>query len=127
MAETDVGAAPKRNLVQRVAELLSERANARLVYGEPVERGEVTVIPVARVRYGFGGGGGHKAGADAASRGDGEGGGGGLIATPAGFVVLRDGDATYRTIRDPTRMIGLVLAMTAGALLVVRAIARVHR
>ena len=41
-----------------IAELLERSLSIRHVYGEPVQHGDTTVIPVARVVYGFGAGGG---------------------------------------------------------------------
>ena len=54
--------------VERVAERLGS-ADARTIYGDPVERNGTTVIPVAKVRFGFGGGAGRKL---SAGEGDGE-------------------------------------------------------
>jgi uncharacterized spore protein YtfJ len=60
---------------------------ARLVYGEPIERDGATFLPVAKVR-----GGGDT---------DGNGGGGfGLIAKPAGMYVIRGGNATWQPALD---------------------------
>ena len=39
-----------------LAERIGARAGVTAVFGEPIERGDITVIPVARVRWGFGGG-----------------------------------------------------------------------
>ncbi len=41
-----------------IGELLERSLNIRHVYGEPVHRGDTTVVPVAQVAYVFGGGGG---------------------------------------------------------------------
>ena len=41
-----------------IAELLERSLSIRHVYGEPVQHGDKTVIPVAQVAYGFGAGGG---------------------------------------------------------------------
>jgi uncharacterized spore protein YtfJ len=41
-----------------IAELLERSLSIRHVYGEPVQRGDTTVIPVATVAYDFGAGGG---------------------------------------------------------------------
>ena len=49
---------PRENVVERLAEHLGA-ADARAIYGSPIERNGTTVIPVAKVRYGFGGGSGH--------------------------------------------------------------------
>src|SRR5438477_1788657 len=59
----------------------------RRVFGDPIERDGITVIPAAKVR---GGGGG---GADNAGNG---GGGFGVSATPAGAYVIKDGTVRWR-------------------------------
>ena len=76
-----------------MAEKLGAAAKAATIFGEPVERDGLTVIPVARARWGFGGGAG--------SRGDedGAGGGGGAQVTPVGFIELKNGAAEFRPIR----------------------------
>jgi hypothetical protein len=43
-------------LLERLAELVGARAGVQAVFGEPVRDGDLTVIPVARVRWVFGGG-----------------------------------------------------------------------
>jgi hypothetical protein len=54
------------------------------VFGDPIERDGVMVIPVANVMGGFGGGGGDP-------RGGGSGGGFGVRATPAGVYIVEPG------------------------------------
>lgn len=56
-----------------VTERLQDSANARTVFGDPVERDGRTVIPVARVAYGFGGGFGDQQGGAESSEGKGGG------------------------------------------------------
>ena len=86
---------------QPIAELLERSLSIRHVYGEPVLRGETTVIPVAQVAYGFGAGGGRgparlgKAASneslsdtDAPSKAEGAGGGGGVRMTPIGALEI---------------------------------------
>ncbi|HKO56806.1 MAG TPA: spore germination protein GerW family protein [Thermoanaerobaculia bacterium] len=105
---------PENSLVERIGEVVQVHANARQVYGEPVERGGLTIIPVARVQWGFGGGGiGH----GALERG---GGGGGARATPAGYIEVRDGQAEYRPIHDlggTAPLIAGVVGVIAGLLI----------
>ncbi len=127
MTEMNLETQPRAKLVERLAELVGGAAGAHLVYGEPVERQGITIIPVARVRYGFGGGTGRKPHAGARADEEGEGGGGGVQAMPVGFLILRDGEATYRPIRDPARLTGLALAIGAGLWLAFRALSRVRR
>jgi uncharacterized spore protein YtfJ len=85
-------------LLERLAERLGGRASVSNVFGEPVTRGDVTVIPVARVTIGLGGGSGRERGA--AKSGEGLGAGGGVLARPAGFIEIRDGKAVFVPIRD---------------------------
>ncbi|HZL65535.1 MAG TPA: spore germination protein GerW family protein [Thermoleophilia bacterium] len=116
----------------RLAERLGASASASSVFGEPVERDGVTVIPVARVRWGVGGGSGRgtgrgrgrgrgKAAANDANeqneQNEGTGGGGGVQASPLGFIELRDGQARYRRVHDPLRLAiaGLLLPLTIAA------------
>jgi uncharacterized spore protein YtfJ len=91
-----------------MADQLQIHANAKQVYGEPVERDGTTIIPVAKVQWGFGGGG---IGRGPAERG---GGGGGARAYPTGFIELRGGKAEFRPIVDPMA----VVAMSAAGLVV---------
>jgi uncharacterized spore protein YtfJ len=80
--------------LRELGERLGSTATVERLYGAPVEQGSVTVIPVARVRYGFGAG---------TSREEDEeelGGGGGVQATPIGFIVMEGEHAEFREIRD---------------------------
>jgi uncharacterized spore protein YtfJ len=83
------------DLLERLAQQVQVNANAKQVYGEPVERDGATIIPVAKVQWGFGGG---SLGRGPAERG---GGGGGVRAYPTGFIELRNGKAEFRPIQDP--------------------------
>lgn len=98
----------EHSLIERIGEVIQVHANARQVYGEPVERDGMTIIPVAKVQWGFGGGG---FGRGAIERG---GGGGGARAMPIGFIEMRDGRAEFRPIRDPGGTIALIAAGIAG-------------
>ncbi|MEU4521901.1 hypothetical protein AB0F52_24695 [Amycolatopsis sp. NPDC024027] len=95
--------------LEQVASAARRIFSARLVYGDPVERDGVVVIPAAAV-YGGGGGGG----------GDGpptgrEGAGFGVLARPVGAFVVRDGAVTWVPAVDVTRL-GLAAAVTVVAL-----------
>jgi len=99
-----------------LADRVGSRAGVRAVFGDPVERDGITVIPVGRVRWGFGGGGGQ--GGPEGQQGEGSGGGGVVVASPAGYIEIAGGTATYRPIGFPVSpgtivagAIALVLAM----------------
>ncbi len=134
---------PADRLVERLAERLGSTARATAVFGEPVECDGVTVIPVAKARWGFGGGdgqpgsgrwagrtgrarAGHAAedsatdegatGGSAEGReapGSGGGGGGGVAVVPVGFIEVSQGGARFRRIVDQ----GTIVALGAMALL----------
>jgi uncharacterized spore protein YtfJ len=71
------------------------------VFGAPIDRDGVTVIPVARARWGMGGGFAPKHPLDRGPGGEPSfGGGGGTIVKPVGFIELRQGQARFRAIPD---------------------------
>jgi hypothetical protein len=75
------------------------------VFGAAVERDGVTVIPVAKARWGLGGGSGAKRSGEQ-GRAPNVGGGGAAIVKPMGFVEMAGGRTRFRPILDP----GLVAA-----------------
>jgi len=77
-----------------MAEKLGAVAKAATVFGEPVERDGITVIPVAKARWGFGGGAGRT------KDEDGAGGGGGVQVTPVGFIEIKNHESNFRPIRS---------------------------
>lgn len=80
--------------LESLAERVGATATAATIFGPPIERGDTTVVPVARASYGFGGGGGARGGDE------GSGGGGGVRVSPVGFIEIRPGVVRYRPIRD---------------------------
>ena len=84
-----------------MAEKLGAVARAATVFGEPVERDGITVIPVAKARWGFGGGAGQRKDEGAGGKQeDGAGGGGGVQVTPVGFIEIKNSEANFRPIRS---------------------------
>ncbi len=110
---------PALSLLERLGQQLSASATAQTVYGNPIEREGITVIPVARVRYGFGGsgGGGTQAGETA---GSGLGAGAGVSLTPVGYIELREGRSRFRPIRSS--VVPLVAVSGAIAWLLLRSV-----
>ena len=105
--------------VTEMLEGAREAITVRRVYGEPIERDGVVIIPAADVRGGGGGG----AGTDAA--GDSGGGGGfGVMARPVGVYVVRDGGVHWEPAVDVSRLAigGMVTAVVA--LLVLRSVVK---
>ena len=101
-------------LLERIGRTVGERAQASAVFGEPVQREGLTVIPVAKARFGFGGGAG--SGAREGEEGSGGGGGGGAYVTPVGFVEVRDGAAAFKRITTPSDWVALAAAASVAVL-----------
>ena len=96
-------------LIDRIADNVVGRmlghAEAETIFGEPVERGDLTVVPVGRVssRFGFGGGSGEGPADDGgASTGGGGGGGGGgqLEVKPIGYIEINSTGSRFVPITD---------------------------
>jgi uncharacterized spore protein YtfJ len=99
--------APRRRadeLIGALADRVGAQYGASTVFGAPVERDGVTVIPVAAVRVGFGGG----TGSDPAKGGEGEGAGAGASMTAVGYIELKDGGSRFVPTVRPERMVAMV-------------------
>jgi uncharacterized spore protein YtfJ len=98
-------------LLQRLVSQVGGHARVQAVFGDPVARDAVTVIPVARVRWGVGGGGG--SGPD----GSGSGGGGGVAADPIGYIEITPSGADFRPIGRSFGPAVIVAAAIAAAII----------
>lgn len=112
---------PPRRRTDEILATLADRVGGRFtastVFGSPVERDGVTVIPVATIRFGFGGGGG----GDPSGEQSGEGGGGGGIAAPAGYIEIKDGRSRFVPVVHPARLAALCGAAAVAIALILRA------
>src|SRR5438094_175103 len=102
-------------VLNSLADNLRVGASVRNVYGEPVNAGGRTVIPIARVGYGFGAG--NRAGGDpeTAADGAGSGGGAGMSARPVGALEITGAGTRFIPFIDPVRLgVALVLGICIG-------------
>ncbi|MBC8140807.1 MAG: hypothetical protein H7Y38_05135 [Armatimonadetes bacterium] len=95
---------PVTTLINR----LGASTRSEVVFGTTVERGAVTLIPVARISYGMGFGFGAKS--------NGGGGGGGLIGEPVGLIEVSDSGSRFLPISTPASRIAVVGALALAAL-----------
>ncbi|WP_327051800.1 GerW family sporulation protein [Halomicrococcus gelatinilyticus] len=96
-----------------VVDRLRESATVETVYGDPIERGGRTVVPVANVRYGFGGGWGTDD-----EEGEGGGLGGGTAATPVGALEVDEERTRFVRFDERRRtVIALFVGLALGAFL----------
>lgn len=117
------------DFIQILADKVGVHAASGAVFGNPVDREGITVIPVAKVRWGFGGGSGRgiEEGSETGEVGEGSGGGGGVMASPLGFIEIRDGRAEFRRAHDPSSAVPIILAAGFTAWLCLRALKRIVR
>jgi uncharacterized spore protein YtfJ len=100
---------------------IAERLSAHTAFGEPVQNGNVTVIPVAKVAMGFGAGGGigedaHHSDNGGSGGGIGGGGGGGGIVNPLGFIEVTDTGSRWVPLEAPPTELA-IRALTIAAVL----------
>jgi hypothetical protein len=105
-----------RGVLGKLGEHLGAHLNASTIFGAPVERDGVTVIPVASVRFVFGAGGG----GDTRGRGEGQGGGAIGRGHATGYIELKDGRSRFVPTVDPARMTATVGACVLGGMLILR-------
>ncbi len=108
----------KETGLDRLLQRLAQYVRTDTIFGQPVEREDVTVIPVARARLGFGGGGGSD---KTGERGGGA--GGALMIDPAGFILIRKGKARFKPIVNPMLFVPVAIVLgTLAAVLVLGAL-----
>lgn len=136
---------PVDSLVDRLVGRLGGRGVVQAVFGDPIERGEVTVIPVARSRWLFGGmqrelsgsgtlrraaganGAEPLGGAEGEAQGAGVGGGGSMTVVPVGYIEIGPSGATFRPIVEGMPSPLFLLAAGITGAIVLRAVGRLLR
>ena len=122
-------AEPIDRILDRLGERIGMRATVRAVFGEPVARGDVTIIPVARIRWGYGGGSGMGPIRSDSTNGEtiGSGAGGGVMTDPMGYVEVHPAGATYVPLSSPYLNPLVILATGISISLILRALVRLIR
>lgn len=93
----------KSTFIERLAARISS-VNCNAIFQEPILHDGIKVIPVAKIRYGFGAGYGHKNPGDT-----GKGGGGGAVASPIGYIEIKNGKTVFKGIRAPASAPALII------------------
>jgi uncharacterized spore protein YtfJ len=102
---------------------ISDNSSVKRVFGDPIDRDGISIIPVASLRGAFGGGDGAPSTADP-SQLSGWGGGGAWTASPAGVYVVKNGETSWLPVVDVNRSILLGCLTGMVSLLVLRSIVR---
>lgn len=105
--------------VQDILGQARDTMTVRRVFGEPIERDGVTVVPVAAVRGGGGGGSGEDKEGQSGS-----GGGFGVSARPVGAYVIRGDQVVWQPALDVGRIVLASLAVLGVALWSFRGVRR---
>ncbi len=101
-----------KEIIQEVTEKIQQSANIKAVFGDPVERANITVIPVSKTSISGGGGGGfgHY---DDEDRPKGGGLGMRVKTTPVGYIELTNDSARFVEIAQPSKIIMAGMALGA--------------
>ena len=97
-----------KEIIDNVTEKIQKNAQAKAIFGDPIEKDGITVIPIARVCVsGFGGGGGGED--ETKKKGEKQGAGLGLgvrsKTSPVGYIEISEEGTVYKEITDRNRMI----------------------
>jgi uncharacterized spore protein YtfJ len=106
--------------VEEVLNQARDNMTVKRVFGDPIEKDGVTVIPVAKISGGGGGGGGQD---DEGASGGGV--GYGLKAEPVGAYIISNGELTWRPAMPPVDVTKIVVTgnvVLIALLLVIRSI-----
>jgi uncharacterized spore protein YtfJ len=105
------------DFIEKLADRIGRHSGANAVFGDPVAKGDITVIPVGQSIWGSGGGG-----AASDEFGDGAGGGGGAISRPIGYIELTQHSARFVPLQQPWQDLKVILGYAFAVWLVVRAL-----
>lgn len=108
------------NDVRQTIEQAKDAMSVKRVFGEPLEKNGVTVIPAARVQGGAGGGGGE----GPEGQGTGSGSGFGMNARPAGAFIIKGDEVDWRPAIDVNKIILGGQLIAVAALLLARAVVK---
>ncbi|WP_370399731.1 GerW family sporulation protein [Sulfitobacter sp. JB4-11] len=96
-------------LLKGTVEELDRLLNAKNVLGDPIEKGNATVIPIVSYGFGFGAGGSANL-----KSGDGAGTGAGGGIKPLGAIIIDDQGARVESVQGAMTTFAEVLGTTAG-------------
>lgn len=95
---------PVNELMEQTIARIRETVDANTVVGDPIEAGEVTLIPISKVSFGFGSGGSEVGGRNSRPLGEnpfGGGGGAGIKVTPVCFIVVNGANVRILPVSTP--------------------------
>ena len=116
-----------QEILQSMAERFAATANAKQVFGDAIQAGSRTIVPVARVEYrlggGWGGGEQQESSSSPPRKGGGGGGGGQVTAYPLGALEITETGTRFIHFYDALQIAKTV----AGGLIAVLVVRRLLR
>lgn len=110
---------PVNELMAETIQKIRQAVDANTMVGEPIQTGEVTIIPVSKLSFGFGTGGTEVGGKAPKAMGEnpfGGGGGAGVKVTPVCFLVVTGSNVKVLPAGPyPENTVDRVLDMIPGA------------
>lgn len=117
------------NFIEKLASQFGQNASVKNVYGDPIQAGDKTIIPVAKIAYGLGGGYGQgnkkkipkpedRPIPNDGATGEGAGGGGGMYAKPVGVYEISAGSTRFVPVTStPLLLVGMCVGFLLRGLL----------
>jgi uncharacterized spore protein YtfJ len=109
--------AARSSLVESLAETMGTKAHVQTIYGSPIERDGLTIIPVGKIRYGLGGASGYQK-----KIREGSGGGGGMVITPVGYIETKKGKSKFKRIHYPAAIFQIMGGLVFSVWIILREI-----
>ena len=107
---------PVNELMEETIQRIRQAVDANTIVGQPIQAGEVTIIPVSKVSFGFGTGGSELDGKGPQPHPFGGGGGAGVKVTPVCCLVVTGTNVkVLPTAPSPENSIDRILDMIPGA------------
>ncbi len=108
-----------KEVIEEITEKIQKNATVKAVFGDPVEKGKITVIPVATVSIRGGGGGSLDSGSDSDENGKSKSRGMGLgvnvKASPVGYIEIDGENARFVEIVQQSKIVFAGIALGAFA------------
>lgn len=119
---------PAMHAIEQTVGRLFNSARVDAIFGEPIERGNVTIIPCAEVTLGLGmGSGANPQDKNTPGMGEGVGGGAAARGRPVAVIVMTREGVKVKPIVNVTRVVGAVFSTIGSALLLLRVFAQPRR
>ncbi len=97
-----------RNIIEEIKKMIKLATDSETVYGNPVEKDGLTVIPVSKLSYAAGAGqgsGGAQSSFGNEDKGEGSGFGLKSSAKPVGYIKIKNGESEFEPVVDVNQLI----------------------